>query len=727
MKRFVAALVALLLSVTLFAHEGRSVALVLSGGGARGLAHLAILEAIEEEGIPIDLIVGTSIGAFVGAMYSVGYTPAEIRRIFFSLDLAGIFSEAVTAKSSALEKAFEPSRNHVFELRFSGTSIGRSPAIIGDQRILELLGLLFAKIPNPTDFDTLPIPFRAISADIIGGNEIIHDSGSLVRAVRSSISIPLVFAPFPLEDGVLAVDGGAVDNLPINVARALGADYVIASDLNTFVNNDSTQAESLSGVVMHSLTLVTQGAALAQHQAADLVIASDLHDVTPLDAFKLELAYQRGQEAVERSRVELQQLAKQIGSERELTPQNPDRIGSYTLKNDPIVKAVRLEDISLTKKELLFDENLFEFMVGEPLNDETVESFAIRLRQVRKQNALASLSFEMQEEGTLGILARSFGQSGNFIAMGFSADTGISNTLNGTYVYFKANAYLDGAIVNVGKSNLTYTLAASLGEQTAMNLGLAIPLGNHQVGASLGYATGSMTPFSSVVNAHRSPPLDHSLRSEFTYGYSLGQSAYIELAGRGDFFFINDYDKLFIAYPHVEVSFLYSTLSSNLAQEGLRVAALTQLGYLRDLTVAFRVQLHHHLRLSVFDTLGYSIELARLDGPPELISSYAEIGVPGYAPHTLKRDLIRGDIHYQRYLFDFFSYQSYLRLEVAAALFNTANPIVSPIQPREHFFEYEAFDLGFGAGWALQTPAGILALKVGVSILGSWSISIGVS
>ncbi|NLZ77235.1 MAG: patatin-like phospholipase family protein [Spirochaetales bacterium] len=729
MKRLVVLFGIMLLSASLLFASGPSVALVLSGGGARGIAHIAVLEALEEEGIPIDLIVGTSIGSLIGGMYSVGYTPGEIREILFDLDMIELFSEAVTEEEGTLDHAFVPDRNHVFDLRFSDSAIGRNPAIIGDQRILELLGFLFAKYPNPIDFDELPIPFRAISADIMSGEEIVHDSGSLVRAIRASISIPLVFAPFPLEDGRLAIDGGAVDNLPIDIARALGAEYVIASDLNAFINEDKTRAESLSGVVLHSLALVTQRSASAQHESADLLFTSDLHDIPVIDVFRLNEIDRRGEEAVERNRAQLQAFGKRLEAERGLVAYDPDRVGLYARLPDPTIRSVAIENISLNPGPLFFDEGLFEFMVGSPLDEEHATELALRLRQVRKQNSLASLSFEMKEGGTLGILARSFGRTGNRIAMGFIVGMGVSNTLNETYVWYKANAYLDAALVHIGRNNLSYTLASSLGEETAVTLGLVVPLGDHRLGALIGYGSGALTPRTSVVNAARTAPLDRRIRTEFSYGYSIGRWTSVELALRGDFFFIHDsvLDKPFVAYPHAELSFVHCALKKQLGQEGIRIESSFIAGYDKRLVYSGRLRLIHHIRLSFLDTLGYLIEVARLDGPRELIGSFAEVVVPGYAPHTFKRDLIQVGMHYQRYLFDVFSYPSYLRFDVIGAWANRGNPIVRVIPPRVRFMELEPFDLGFGASYCVQTPIGDLIFSLGVSIDGAWGISMGIS
>ena len=194
MKRGLALLLILLmLSSPLFA----TVALVLSGGGARGLAHIAIIEAVEAAGIPIDLVVGTSMGALIGGLYSAGYTPSEIRRLIEATDLLGLFVQSPLVGSRTRGRAFSPTYEHTFSLGFTKQGIGDAPAILGDQRIMELFGFLFSKYPDTLDFDDLPIPFRAVSADVVTADTVVHDRGSLSRAIRSSIAIPIVFAPFP--------------------------------------------------------------------------------------------------------------------------------------------------------------------------------------------------------------------------------------------------------------------------------------------------------------------------------------------------------------------------------------------------------------------------------------------------------------------------------------------------------------------------------------------------
>ncbi len=275
MKRALFFMLFSLLCVPLAASKP-TVVLVLSGGGARGLAHIAVLEALEAEGIPIDMVLGTSMGSLVGGLYSSGYTPKEIRRLLEETDLVGLFSEPALDTVRNQNTAFSYMHDHVFSLGFGEKALGDGPSLIGDQKILELLGYLFAKYPNTIDFDDLPIPFRCVSADALTGERIVYESGSLVSAIRSSISIPLVFSPYPYEENRLVVDGGVVDNLPIALARSLGADIVIASDVNALQFQSYEELENLSAMAVQTVFLLTQEKATMQHPLADLLFLPDL-------------------------------------------------------------------------------------------------------------------------------------------------------------------------------------------------------------------------------------------------------------------------------------------------------------------------------------------------------------------------------------------------------------------------------------------------------------------
>lgn len=196
------------------------VALVLGGGGAKGAATVGVLKVIEKSGVPIDMIVGTSIGSIVGGLYAIGYRADDLDSLFENQNWPQLFNDARVHGQGKLE-----------EIHGVGLMKGRG--------VLQFLDSLCIKkptykgpgiYPDSIDFDRLPIPYRAVACDINTGNAVALADGDLTMAMRASMSIPGAFKPVS-KDTLLMMDGGLVNNLPVDVARAMGADYVIAVDL----------------------------------------------------------------------------------------------------------------------------------------------------------------------------------------------------------------------------------------------------------------------------------------------------------------------------------------------------------------------------------------------------------------------------------------------------------------------------------------------------------------
>jgi NTE family protein len=223
------------------ACEGK-LALVLSGGGAKGLAHIGVLRVLDSLGVRPDLVVGTSMGAIVGAMYASGYTPNQIEELARGLRLAQLFNNVPRTPRSLGDRrplvVWEPG---AVGLRTGDAGARESGVNTALNRAL-LKGNLVAR----GDFDSLPIPFRAVAADIRNRAEVVLANGDLVRAVRASMSIPLVFDPEPI-NGRYLIDGGLAANVPIEAARQAGATRVIVSDVG-WRTPDSVRAGNLMAV-----------------------------------------------------------------------------------------------------------------------------------------------------------------------------------------------------------------------------------------------------------------------------------------------------------------------------------------------------------------------------------------------------------------------------------------------------------------------------------------------
>jgi NTE family protein len=208
------------------------VCLVLSGGGARGMAHVGVLKILEQMQVPIDCIAGTSMGAVVGGLYASGMTAAEIDATIRSVDWQAAFRDSPPRRELAFRRK-QDDQNFLVRLPL-GLRHGKillPKGLIQGQKLQETLRQLTLPFATNIDFDSLPTPFRSVATDLLTGNAVLMDKGDLAFAMRASISAPGVFAPAESQ-GQLLVDGGLAENLPIDVARGMHADILIVSDVS---------------------------------------------------------------------------------------------------------------------------------------------------------------------------------------------------------------------------------------------------------------------------------------------------------------------------------------------------------------------------------------------------------------------------------------------------------------------------------------------------------------
>lgn len=233
----------LCISVHTTAQPGprKKVGVVLSGGGAKGMAHIGALKVIEEAGIPIDYVVGTSMGSIIGGLYSIGYTPEQMDSMVRRQDWSFLLSDKIPRSEQNMAER-EASEKYVFSLPFGKNAKTQAVGgLIKGQNLANLFSELTVGYHDSIDFNKLPIPFACVSENIVNGNEVNFHKGVLATAMRASMAIPGVFTPVRLDSMVL-VDGGVVNNYPVNVARAMGADIIIGVD----VQNDLKPANELN-------------------------------------------------------------------------------------------------------------------------------------------------------------------------------------------------------------------------------------------------------------------------------------------------------------------------------------------------------------------------------------------------------------------------------------------------------------------------------------------------
>lgn len=273
------------------------VGLVLSGGGARGGAHLGVLKVLEELRVPVDLIVGTSAGSIVGAAYASGMPLAEIESTMTAVRTADLFRDVVRAEVPLRLKADD-------RTNFLGPEIGLGPqgwalpkAAVAGVALEAVLRKLTVR-QHESDFDRLPIPFRAVATDIATGEMVVLGQGSLATAIRASMAIPAAVNPVEI-DGRLLVDGGLARNIPIDVARALGADVVIAVNIGTplLPRSEITSLLSVSDQITRLLGEANIRQSLQELRPCDVLVTPDLTDISSADFDRLAQAATAGERA----------------------------------------------------------------------------------------------------------------------------------------------------------------------------------------------------------------------------------------------------------------------------------------------------------------------------------------------------------------------------------------------------------------------------------------------
>ena len=287
------------------------VGLVLSGGGARGAAHIGVIEVLEELRVPIDFVAGTSMGAVVGGLYASGIEVEQLRVLLDELPWDTMFTDRTRRRDMAYRRK-QDDRNFLsrFDFGFANGSIKMPTGLIQGQKLELELGKLVLPVATVRDFDALTIPFRAVATDIATGQPVVLSGGELADAIRASMAIPAAFAPVEL-DGRLLVDGGSVMNLPVEVARQMGADVVIAIDISTPLR---TRDELNSALAISGQTITMQIQSNTAYQIGlmdehDVLIRPDLGQVATMSFDRVLEAADHGAEAARAIRDVLSRLS----------------------------------------------------------------------------------------------------------------------------------------------------------------------------------------------------------------------------------------------------------------------------------------------------------------------------------------------------------------------------------------------------------------------------------
>ncbi|MGB5205231.1 patatin-like phospholipase family protein [Eudoraea sp.] len=322
------------------------VVVVLSGGGAKGIAHIPFIQLLDSLGIVPDLVVGTSMGSIVGGLYAMGYSGDSIANIALNVNWNQLLREKVALSDVSMEEKSEFKRYLAqFDLTNGKPKINSS--LLGDQNLREFLSVLTYPVYRINDFDKLPIPYRAVATDIVNGKEVVIKEGSLAMAMRSSMSIPGVFKPVPYNNTLL-VDGGILDNFPTDIAKKMGADIILGSD----VGGGMAPIEKLDniGTILFQTGMLASNLKNPENRELCDILIDHIPNLSYStgDFAKSQEIYEEGKIAVKNNMKELADLAEQLKDyplKKHELPQTKDR----TVFDTIIYKGISRANLDLVK------------------------------------------------------------------------------------------------------------------------------------------------------------------------------------------------------------------------------------------------------------------------------------------------------------------------------------------------------------------------------------------
>ena len=424
-------------------HRPR-IGLVLSGGGARGVAHIGVLKVLEEEHVPIDAIAGTSMGAVVGGLYASGLNAREIEAIMTSLNWQQAFHDLPPREDLTLRRKQEDQNFLVkFPLGIHGGKVLLPKGLIQGQRLNQIFRRLTLPVARITNFDELPTPFRALATDLETGEGVTIGSGDLTSAMRASMSAPGVFAPVE-RDGRLLVDGGISENLPVDIARAMGVDILIVVD----VGSPLLTREKLNSVGVISNQMI---AILIQHnskqqldklKAEDVLIAPPLGDTSSYDFGNVKRVIAVGERAARAAAERLAALA--------MTPQEAQRYAQRREQarqmSPPRIDFVQVDSGSKNYSQRL--NSLFDDLTGKPLDP---DALARRMTTLYGEGSLDTLDYQVVQNPDnkrygLQLNARGNSIGPNYVRFGVS----LQEDFQGNSTYDAAMRYVMSEITRPG-------------------------------------------------------------------------------------------------------------------------------------------------------------------------------------------------------------------------------------------------------------------------------------
>jgi NTE family protein len=438
------------------------VGVALGGGSARGIAHVGVLRWLEEHRVPIDVLAGTSMGGLIGGSYATGMTPDEIEGMLDEIDWNEMFGSSQFQFSNVRRK--RDLRSYPSGLEFGlKRGIVPPPSLNNGQQVELLLSRIAAPYYAIDNFDRLPTPFRCVAVDLTKAAPVVMGSGSLARAMRATMSLPLVFPPVAIEQQVL-VDGGAMNNIPGDIVRTMGADRVIAVNVGDL--GDKTNLDySLLGLVMETLDAMMRANTIRAASGADIRINVPLTEFGSLDWRRAPELIAAGYKAAEALRDQLLPLA--IG-EAEWQQWSAAR-QSARLRTLPAPAFVNI--LGAASRDTVHMRKELQPFVGEPLDITVLDETLRELGGMDRYQTLSWALVDQNGERGLQITARPKNYGPPFMYLGIS----LENTTGNEFRFGLSGRYLAFDVLGSGTE---LRIDAAIGSDPSAGISWYRPLGN---------------------------------------------------------------------------------------------------------------------------------------------------------------------------------------------------------------------------------------------------------
>ncbi len=412
------------LTVLAFSANAREkIGLVLSGGGAKGTAHIGVLKVLEQHNIPVDYVVGTSIGAYVGGMYALGYEVSDIEAIMLGMPWDDGYSDFIPRESLAYDKKQHRDRyNLSIRLGYSDGEFKVPAGLLLGQSAYQILQRSTDTVSSFDSFDDLAIPYRAVASDIATAKMVVLDSGSINEAMKASAAVPGIVAAVVI-DGKTLVDGGITNNMPIDVVKAMGADIVIAVDIGSPLAEQSELTSTVS-VLNQLSTILTNNTSLAQKTLLtekDILLRPAIDKLSTTDWSVMPQALALGEHEAQAQSAALMELSINDVDYQAYKNQKKLKAKKWFDALPGHISEIKISNNSKVENDII--EKVFAVELGKELTKEALD-LAINRVYALDEFEHVTVEFEDSPDGriiTLTTQAKSWGP--NYFDFGFNLKT----------------------------------------------------------------------------------------------------------------------------------------------------------------------------------------------------------------------------------------------------------------------------------------------------------------